>query len=169
MNISKGFAYDISQVYDAYADMLFRLALSQLQNVHDAEDALQEVFIKFISASPAFRDESHLKAWLIRVTVNLCHDMLRKQKVRSAIPIDDVEHLASNDNSKDAELLSELMTQLYVIPEKYRSAIVLHELEGFSVEETAKSLGITVSAAKMRLSRGRQFLKEKISGGESNA
>ena len=71
---------DIEAVYDMYADMLYRLSLSYLQNSEDARDAVQDVFIKYATASDIFKDDEHKKAWLIRVTVNCCNDMLRRRK-----------------------------------------------------------------------------------------
>ena len=149
---------DIEAVYDMYADMLYRLSLSYLQNSEDARDAVQDVFIKYATASDIFKDDEHKKAWLIRVTVNCCNDMLRRRKLRNYVPLDEI----SETVSMDEESSSDIMNCLKLIPPKNRAAVILHYLEGYSVEETAKVLKISVSAVKMRLKRGREALYELI-------
>ena len=72
----------LEAAYDKYANMLYRLAFSHLQRREDAEDAVQDVFTKYMNTSPRFTDDEHERAWLIRVTVNRCHDMLRRGKIR---------------------------------------------------------------------------------------
>lgn len=160
---------DAEIVYDAYADMLFRIALTHLQNSHDAQDALHEVFLKYIKAPATFfRDETHLKAWLIRVTCNQCNDMHRRQKNRPTVSLDEIEEPECDDNAAAAAAAADLMHQLEALPEKYRMVIVLHCLEGLSVEETASMLSVTVSAVKMRLSRARDLLNESLKGGRKH-
>ena len=149
---------DIEAVYDMYADMLYRLSLSYLQNSEDARDAVQDVFIKYATASDIFKDDEHKKAWLIRVTVNCCNDMLRRRKLRNYVPLDEI----SETVALDEESSSDIMNCLKLIPPKNRAAVILHYLEGYSVEETAKVLKISVSAVKMRLKRGREALYELI-------
>ena len=149
---------DIEAVYDMYADMLYRLSLSYLQNSEDARDAVQDVFIKYATASDIFKDDEHKKAWLIRVTVNCCNDMLRRRKLRNYVPLDEI----SETVAMDEESSSDIMNCLKLIPPKNRAAVILHYLEGYSVEETAKVLKISVSAVKMRLKRGREALYELI-------
>ena len=149
---------DIEAVYDMYADMLYRLSLSYLQNTEDAQDAVQDVFVKYATASDIFKDEEHKKAWLIRVTVNYCNDMLRRRKLRTHASLDEIsETVADGEESS-----SDIMNCLKLIPLKNRAAVILHYLEGYSVEETAKILKISVSAVKMRLKRGREALYELI-------
>lgn len=149
---------DIEAVYDMYADMLYRLSLSYLQNTEDARDAVQDVFIKYATASDIFKDDEHKKAWLIRVTVNCCNDMLRRRKLRNYVPLDEISETVALDD----ESSSDIMNCLKLIPPKNRAAVILHYLEGYSVEETAKVLKISVSAVKMRLKRGREALYELI-------
>lgn len=149
---------DIEAVYDMYADMLYRLSLSYLQNSEDARDAVQDVFIKYVTASDIFKDDEHKKAWLIRVTVNCCNDMLRRRKLRNYVPLDEISETVAIDEESD----SDIMNCLKLIPPKNRAAVILHYLEGYSVEETAKVLKISVSAVKMRLKRGREALYELI-------
>ena len=147
---------NIEAVYKLYADTLYRVALSTLQSDMDAQDAVQDVFIKYMSSNPEFKDAEHEKAWFLRVTVNRCHDMLRSRKVRLKLHAEsDVEPV--NPASKARQ---ELFEVLQSIPEKYKSTVILHCLEGLSLQETADVLGISLSAAKMRLKRAREIIKE---------
>ena len=150
---------DLEAVYNRYADMLYRLSLSHLGVVEDAEDAVHDVFEKYINTSPEFKDSEHEKAWFIRVTVNRCHDLLRKRSKRNHEAIEAAYDIAHEDSEEP-----DVFRVVHSLPEKYRSAIVLHYLEGYSVEETARLLRITVSAAKMRLARGREQLKLILEG-----
>ena len=72
-------------LYDKYSDMLYRIALSELLNSYDAQDAVQDVFAKYIKASPRFHDDNHERAWFIRVTVNRCRDLLRHRNLNNHI------------------------------------------------------------------------------------
>lgn len=150
----------IDEAYDNYADMLYRLALTYMQNSEDAADAVQDVFVKYMTAAPFLRDEEHERAWLIRVTVNRCCDLLRRRKIRSYVSLDEITETAAEDPELDS---SDVMRCLAKIPEKNRAAIVLHHLEGFSVDEVSRMLGISQSAVKMRLARGRDALKDLLS------
>lgn len=159
MGLSAGQTSALEAAYDSYADMLYRLALSHLGNEHDAEDAVQDVFAKYITSAPVFTDSNHERAWLIRVAVNRCHDLTRQRGVRTHEPLD-AEH---DIPDKPQEEPSGIFDALAAVPEKYRTVIVLHHLEGFSVSEVAAMLRITVSSVKMRLLRGRQQLAGLLS------
>ena len=151
---------DFEDTYNKYADMLFRLSLSYVRHKEDAEDIVQEAFISYINASPHFADESHKRAWLIKVTVNKCRDMARRKGIRQSVSYDEIGEIAS-DNEICSDSM-EIMCALQKLPESIKSAVVLHYFEGFSVAETAKILSLSASAVKMRLSRGRQMLKDLI-------
>ena len=157
---------EIAAAYDRNADTLYRVALSHLQNREDAEDAVQDAFAKYITAAPRFADEEQERAWLIRVTVNRSLDLLRKRKHRGYVPLEEIEETVAKDSGEGSDAAEGIMDTLAKIPEKHRAAIVLHHLEGCSVEQTARALGISVSAVKMRLSRGREALKELLQEGK---
>lgn len=153
---------DIERAYNAHADMLYRVALTQLQSPADAEDAIQDVFMKYMNAATAFQSEEHERAWLIRTAVNQCRDMLRRHKQRTHLQLDDLAEVIPDGRDGAAETAFELTQALAAVEEKTRMVLILHYLEGFSVEEIGKILGISVSAVKMRLSRGRETLKGKL-------
>ena len=143
--------------YDKYGNMLFRVCYSILVSHADAEDAVQDVFCKYITKQPTFESEEHLKAWLIRVASNRSKDILRSKKIRSTLTLEEA------DNYEIDEDQSEILKEVFALPIKYREVIVLHHLEGYSVKEIADLLSISESGVKMRLSRGRDMLKEAIS------
>lgn len=146
---------DIEGAYQRYADAMYRLALARLCSDADAQDAVQDVFVNFMTTVPVFESEDHERAWFLRATVNRCYDLIRKNQVRQAVPLEDALGVAAQDHSG----VTELMELLKLVPEIYKDTVILHCLEGYSLEETAKILGISLSAAKMRLSRAREALR----------
>lgn len=151
---------DIADVYGKYSDMLFRIALMQLGSKDDAMDAVQDVYLKYMGSNLLFISADHEKAWFIRTTVNRCHDIYRKNSVRDHEDLSAAENVSYNEYfGSDKFSVLEAVEKL---PEKIKAVIVLHYLEGFSVEETAKMLRLSVSAVKMRLSRGRDSLKSLL-------
>lgn len=137
--------------YEKYADLLYRVACSYLRNAEDAEDAVHDTFIKYMHHLPAFRDERHERAWLIRVTVNRCKDLLKHP---AHAPLEEAAELAAPRQESAVDHALAALEEIYRIP------IVLHYLEGFDVREVALMLGCSESAVKMRLMRGRNTLKE---------
>ena len=144
------------RVYDAYADMLYRLAVSMLRSSSDAEDAVQNVFCRYLDHAPAFRDNEHEKAWLLRVTINQCKDLMRRRKLRAWLPIEALNEVGVREKSTPA------LDAVYALPDKYKTVIILHYLEEMSIDEIAAALSLSPSAVKMRLSRGRDKMREII-------
>ncbi len=160
MSILSRIKTDIEAAYDLYSDTLYRIALSHLHNDEDAQDAVHDVFMRYINSSPALRDANHEKAWFIRTTVNRCHDILRYKKVRNHITLDEISEIIPDNSEK--ELQSEVISLISQLDDKYKSVIILHYLEGFSVKEISVILKISESNTKMRLARGRDLLKKII-------
>ncbi len=140
-------------VYTKYSNLLYRIALVQLGNKQDAEDAVQDTFIKYLSGSFKFSGENEERAWITRVLVNTCRDMQRRRKFRGWVPLDELIDLPaeSEENRGVFDAISKLS-------DKYRTTIILHYLEDFSVEEISKALSLSPSGVKMRLLRGREEL-----------
>ena len=130
-------------------------ALTYVSHSEDAQDVVHDVFAVYLAKRPTFQDTSHQRAWMLRVTINKCRDLQRRNAVRRYTPLEDAEHIASPEDSETSELLAAVRS----LPDKLHEVVVLHYLEGFSVEETARCLRISVSAVKMRLTRGRQAIK----------
>lgn len=149
-------------MFERYMNLLYRLCYSILLVREDAEDAVQDVFLKYYRKQPTFADEDHEKAWFIRVAVNHCKDVLRRRKLREFIPFSEVEELLADMEAKVDD--SGVLRALFELSDRYRIVMILHYLEGYPVKEVAKMCGITQSAVKMRLSRGREQLKECLKG-----
>ena len=147
------------QAYDAYAAQLYRVAYSLLQSRECAEDAVQDAFARYLAHDGHFRDGEHEKAWLIRVTVNRCRDLQRAGTVRAYTPLDEVLQHPAQGGQEHLEGQPVLQAVLS-LPEKYRTVMVLHGLEGQPGDTVAQALRLTPSAVKMRLQKGRKLLKE---------
>lgn len=157
---------DISAAYVKYSDMLYRISLMQLKNADDAMDAVQDVFLKYIKKNLIFSSEEHEKAWFIRSTINQCRDIYRKNSVRTHEDISTAENLIYKESFSEDH--SSLLEAVESLPEKIRSVIVLHYLEDMSIDTIAKTLKLSASAVKMRLSRGREALKQLLEKEEFN-
>lgn len=145
----------IRETLDLYGDSLYRLCLIMLQNTADAEDAVQETFIKYMMNSPQFEDDGKKKAWLTAVAANKCRDMLRFRKRHATESDELLQNYAIDDESTG------ILDALMEIPEKHRIVMTLHYVDGYKVNEIAKMLNKSESAIKMRLSKGRSLLEEK--------
>lgn len=137
-----------------YGDMLYRLCLIMLKNESDAEDAVQETYIKFFQKAPSFESKEHQKAWLIRVATNKCRDMLRFRVRHPQIDDEDIGKIVSDSSD------SGILEALTMVPEKYRLVLTLYYIEEYRIEDIAKIIGRSSSAVKMRLQKGRKLLEE---------
>lgn len=157
--VSSGTEETISRVVETYSSMLLRLACTRLDDPADAEDAVQEVFLRLLTARPVFRDAEHEKAWLIRTTLHRASDF-RKAAARKNVPLDEAAQAAEPDVENG------LRAAVLALPEKYSAVVHLHYYEGYSIKEIAKLLGIPAATVGTRLARGRerlrQMLKEEI-------
>lgn len=150
---------EIENIVANYSNMLFKLCFSVLCNNADAEDAVSETFIKYITKSPHFKDEEHKKAWLIRVSTNICYDICRSRKRSDFINIDDLNNYCSTE--QEHNILEEVMQ----LPSKYKTVIHLFYIEGYKSDEISKILSITPAAVRKRLQYGRKMLKMEYEKG----
>ncbi len=160
-NSSSGPNDDIENLIGKYSDLLFRISLIKLGNASDAEDTVQDTFIKYYSKALDFNDEEHRKAWLIRVCVNRCMDLIRYRKNHLTINIDEINELSANEELADSGIIEALMQ----LPDKYRTVLLLYYTEDLSTEQISKIIGKTASAVKMRLKKGRKLLADKYKEG----
>ena len=149
----------ISILVNKYSDMVLRLALTHLGNLADAQDVCQEVFIKLFKNQRPFNDIEHEKAWIIRVTINTCKDVIRSPWKKWFSPPEGVP-LPIN-HTESMEVLSFVLT----LPRKYRMVIHLYYYEGYKTAEIAELLNINESTIRTQLKRAKEILKEKIMGG----
>lgn len=148
---------DADELFHTYADMIYRLAFLRLRSSADAEDILQEVFVRCLRNGKAFHDAEHQKAWLIRVTVNCTKTLATSAWRRHTVPERD-------DVLTEMEDHTDVYAAVLALPKDYRTAIHLHYYEGYSVREIAKLTGSTEQAIKSRLFRARGMLHERLKG-----
>ncbi len=137
---------------------VYRTALCRCKDPHDADDAAQEVFLKLYTCNNEFSDDEHIKAWLLRCTINLSTDLLRARKRAAALSVSAAEPSGSVPDDENGHIF-ELLRKL---PEKNRTAMYMHYCEGYSVEEVAKITGAGKNAVLSRLMRGRKQLKKLL-------
>ena len=140
----------------ASEDTLYHVAKTLLYNEADCADAIQEAIVKAFTNLHTLRKDAYAKTWLVRIVINECYAILRRQKnIVSIEDYQDIEAVWSEDYSD----LYEAVTQL---PEETRICVTLYYLEGYSIKETAKMLDMTESAVKNRLFRARENLRSKL-------
>lgn len=145
---------DAERAVKEYGNSILRLCTVMTGNKDDADDALQECFLRYVEKAPDFNDAEHEKAWIIRVATNICKDILRHRKRRSFLSLDEIRNFGTTEDS------AQILGMLVSLEEKYRIIIHLHYVEGYKISEISAMLGITESAAKKRLQRGRDALRE---------
>ena len=146
------------QAAQRWQDMVFRLALHQLGSYADADDAVQEVFLRLWRQKAPFESEEHLRRWLLRVTVNWCRDQLRSPWRRRRVDWDSLENQPAFETPEQGALYQAVMS----LPEKYRLPVHLFYYEGYSIAETAAVLGRRESTVRAQLTRARAMLREKL-------
>lgn len=138
-----------------YADTLYRVALHAAPRPDDAEDIVQDTYEKLLHCGKTFTSETHLKAWLIRVTVNRCHDLCRLSENKN-ISLDETIPTAAPMDSR------ELLDLVLSLPENYRTAIYLHYYEGYTAAEIGDMQDISPNTVLTWLARGRAKLRELL-------
>ena len=146
------------EIVEKYFDMIYKLALSQTKDRDSADDVVQEVFLRFLKSDKDFETDEHIKAWLIRVTINCSHNVFSNSWAQKTTPL-------TEDIVFDTEEKGDVYYAVLELPQKYRAVIHLFYYEDMSIEEIAKALGSNGSTVKSQLSRGRKMLREKLEGG----
>jgi RNA polymerase sigma-70 factor (ECF subfamily) len=147
---------------DRYADIVRKICFVHLKNYRDTEDVFQEVFMKLILRDHDFKSEDHEKAWLIRVTINACKDVLKSFFHRKVSSIEEIVGEPSYREDDQREVLDAVLR----LPENYRIVIYLHYYEGYSAPEVANILKKKENTIYTWLSRAREQLRVSL-GGES--
>lgn len=152
---------EIDEIVEKYSDMLYRIAYLNLKVPTDAEDIVQEVFLRYIINSKEFNDEEHEKNWLIRVTLNLCKNLSKSGWIKHTVPIDnECLQIECEENHNELEELDNLK-------DIYKNVVQLFYYEDLSVESISKILNISEANVRTRLNRARQELKQEIERGDS--
>lgn len=154
-----------------FGETVYALALSQVRRSADAEDICQDVFLRLLQDRTVFRNDEHLKAWLLRVTLNRCRDFFRLAYNSRREPLEDGDAQESAAGENGAEPEDDVWASVGELPPKLRSAVHLYYGEGYSCKEIARIQGCTCAAAHTRLHQARIKLKLKLCGesGEAKA
>lgn len=151
-----------ARIASEYADMLARIAFQNLGSRTDAEDVVQDVFLKLMKKRPVFETSIHEKAWLIRVTINACKDMRKTAWFRRTVPLEDYD-LQDNRFGHNWEMSeNNVMAAVQKLPEKYRSVTYLYYFEGMKVSEIAEILKQKENTVMSWLHRARSKLKIQL-------
>lgn len=158
MNGSSNINEYIQEALEKYSDMVIRIAYQNVKNQSDAEDIAQEAFLKLIKLWPKFENHEHEKAWLIRVTINLCKNHLKTAWHRKTVAINDNCYSLSSEENEVLEVVMQL-------PVKFRNVIYLYYYEDYSVKQIADILERSENTICSWLFRARKALKTKLVGG----
>ena len=153
---------EFSLCVDKYIKMVYRIAFHYFGKHEDAEDITQEVFTKLYSSKISRENEDELKAWLIRVTFNTCHNMFRNPFVRRRMELEDYEWEQIPDNSSEEQDFithKVVLDAVMSLPEKYRILVYLYYYEEYSCRQISEILQIKETTVQTRLSRARENLK----------
>lgn len=154
--------YKISatEAFEKYSDMVYRLAFARVKNKYDADDILQEVFLRFIKSKDKVNNEKHTKALLIRITINCTKNLFGSSWFKKTEPL--------NENLGVSEHTFDTLDAVMRLQKKYRTVIHLHYYCGYSIDEIADILKSKPSTVKSQLCRARQKLKISLEGVELN-
>ena len=151
---------DVRIALENHGDTVRRVSFIHLKNYSDVEDVFQDVFLKYMLYDGNFENDSHEKAWLIRVAINQCKDILKSFFRKKVNSIDDVDtsHFAVHD--EDRSLLDAVMK----LPDKYKDVIYLYYYEGYTAVEIGELLKKRENTIYTWLSRGKSALKDSLGG-----
>lgn len=146
----------IKELVNDYGNMIYRICLCILCDRDDAEDALQETFLKCLTKAPEFESEEHKKAWLIKVATNTSKNMNLLRIKHRTLDINELEYIGVVDEDKD------VFEAIMSLPVKYKIVMTLHYIEGYPTKEIGEILSLTDAAVRKRLQKGRELLKLEI-------
>ena len=144
----------IKEIFSLYSPTLYKISSLMLGNNFDANDAVQETFLKYMLSNKRFGTNEYEKAWLIRVNINICKNMLRFHKLHPHINYEELtEKYHSSEENKVMDILMEMKS-------RDKEILILYYIEGYSCKEIKEILKISESAVKKRLERARKNYKK---------
>lgn len=157
-------------LFDKFAPKMLAVIMRYLRNMDEAEDTLQDGFVKIFHKIGEFKMEGSLEGWIRRIMVNTALDMLRKnKKLLGDIQLDDVSYKVSYEDTGFDEMNVEQLLQLIdALPDGYRIVFNMFAIEGYSHKEIADTLGVTENTSKSQYSRARAFLRNQLEKIESD-
>lgn len=154
---------EVNRAVEQYADTVRRICLVHLKNYADTEDIFQTVFVKYLLHTAPFASPEHERAWIIRVTINACKDLLRSVFRRRTLSLEEVAEQPAPADEHRAVLQA-----VQALPAAYRDVVYLHYYEGYTAPEIAEILGKNVNTVYTRLTRARGLLHRTL-GGDDDA
>lgn len=149
---------EYDRIVNNYADMVYRVALSNAKSIYDAEDVVQITFMKLLIHTEPFNDENHIRKWLIRVAINECNSIWSSYWRKNVDLMEDVSKPSVFTSKENGKLYYAVMD----LPSKYRIVVYLFYYEGYSTAEISELLHISETAVRTRLTRARHKLKQKL-------
>ena len=147
----------VERLVHLHSARLYRHCLVLLGSPEDAQDAVQETFLRYLKKAPRLNGPEHERAWLLTVAGNICRNQLRQRRTHPHTPLDSLPEIPA-PSVADTPLLD----RLTALPDRVKMVVLLHYVEGYKVREIAQRLHLTQSTVKMRLQIGRQLLKQAI-------
>ena len=148
----------VEMLVEEYQNNIFAAAFSICKNAQDAEDVVQDTFIQYMLNNKDFESEVHIRAWLLRVAINKAKNKNNTFFKRKSLPLKNYIETLTFESKESSEIFETVMT----LPEKYRIVIHLFYYEDYTIKEIAEVLKLTPSNVKVRLSRGRKFLRNTL-------
>lgn len=150
------------ELYDEHKDRLFNIALRIHGNVQDAEDVLQETFVRIYRALPGFKGTCRLSTWLYRILLNTSLSNLKRKKSHEKKLESFLQDQSTQPTFENPAIHVILEQEIGSLPLGYRSVFVLHEVEGFSHEEIGEMLEISAGTSKSQLFKAKKILQKRL-------
>lgn len=152
------------ELYDAHAPQVFRLAYRMTSDDQLAQECTQDTFVRAFSKLGSFRQEAALGTWIHRIAVSVVLQALRARRRWSNrfVDLDEAQHVVTEERTGDAELATRLERAVEELPEIYRTALIMHDLEGYTHAAIADVLAIAEGTSKTRVSQARAKLREAL-------
>ena len=151
---------EVNKAIEQYSDMVLRLCTVYVKNGMDAEDIFQTVFLKYALHRMPFENAEHEKAWLIRVTVNACKDLLKSFSRSRTVSMEELTGYAPQITREQYTV----MEAVWALPKQYRDVIYLHYYEGYTAPEIAGILKRNPNTVYTHLHKGKELLREVLGG-----
>lgn len=152
---------EVNRAIDLYSDTIRRICMIHLKNSADTEDIFQTVFLKYALSHVDFESDEHEKAWLIRVAINACKDLL-KSFWKHTVALDEIIEQPSQISPDHKEVLEAVLS----LPTRYQDVVYLHYYEDYTAPEIAQILHKNVNTVYTLLTRSKQMLQKKLEGDE---
>ena len=148
-------------LYERHFDMVYKICFMYLKNTADTEDAVHNTFLKLLETEKTFQNAEHEKAWLIRVSSNVCKNMINHWSRKASL-------IEENENISVSDYHDETLMAVCSLPDNLKTVVYLYYYEGYDSIQIGKMLHITSSAVRNRLKRAKEMLKNILTDKEDN-